>query len=77
MWRSQNGIRKTMGDGRRTRRRKEPKRQSKDVVKRKRKKEKGKTRKKINFSQEILSSERISKELKSKQHVPNYETPPI
>jgi hypothetical protein len=40
MWRSQNGIGKTMGDGRRTRRRKEPKRQSKDVVERKTKKKK-------------------------------------
>ena len=66
-----------MGDGRRTRRRKEPKQQSKDVVERKRKKEKGKTQKKINFSQEILSSKWISKELKSKQQVPNYETPPL
>jgi hypothetical protein len=43
----------------------------------KNKKEKGKTRKKINFSQETLSSKRISKELKSKQQVPNYETPPL
>jgi hypothetical protein len=51
-------------DARRTRTRKEPKRQSKDVVERKQK-EKGKTRKKINFSQETLSPRWISKVLKS------------
>jgi hypothetical protein len=74
MWQSQNGIGKTMGDGRRTQRRKEPKQKSKRCSQKKNKKEKGKTRKKINFSQEILSSKRISKELKPKQQVPNYET---
>jgi hypothetical protein len=46
-----------------------------NVAEEQKKKEKGKTRKKINFSQEILSSKRISKELKSRQQVPNYETP--
>jgi hypothetical protein len=40
-------------------------------------KKKGKTRKKRTFSQETLSSKRISKELKSKQQFPNYETPLI
>jgi hypothetical protein len=45
-----------------------------NVAEEQKKKEKGKTRKKINFSQEILSSKRSSKELKSKQQVPNYET---
>ena len=66
-----------LGDGRRTRTRKEPKRQSTNCGQKSKEKEKGKTRKKINFSQEILSSKRISKELKSKQQVPNYETPPL
>jgi len=37
------------------------------VTEEQKEKKKGKTRKKINFSQEILSSKRISKELKSKQ----------
>ena len=48
-----------------------------NVAEEQKEKKKGKTRKKINFSQEILSSKRISKELKSKQQVPNYETPPL
>ena len=64
-------------DARRTRTQKEPKQQSNKCSQRTKEKEKGKTRKKINFSQEILSSKRISKELKSKQQVPNYETPPL
>jgi hypothetical protein len=38
-------------------------------------KKKGKTRKKRTFSQETVSFNRISKELESKQHIPNYETP--
>ena len=66
-----------LGDGRRTRTRKEPKRQSTKCSRKSKEKEKGKTRKKRNFSQEILSSRRISKELKSKQQIPNYETPPL
>ena len=64
-------------DAWRTRTRKEPKQQSNKCSRRTKEKEKGKTRKKINFSQEILSSKRISKELKSKQQIPNYETPPL
>ncbi len=64
-------------DARRTRTRNEPKRQSNKYCRRTKEKEKGKTQKKKNFSQEILSSKRISKELKSKQQVPNYETPPL
>ena len=47
------------------------------VAEEQKEKKKGKTRKKINFSQEILSARRISKELKSKQQVPNNETPPL
>ena len=66
-----------LGDGQRTRTRKEPKRQSTKCSRKSKEKEKGKTRKKRNFSQEILSSRRISKELKSKQQIPNYETPPL
>ena len=45
-----------------------------NVAEEQKKKGKKKTWKKINFSQEILSS---SKEPKSKQQVPNYETPPL
>ncbi len=53
-------------DSRRTQTRQEPKQQSKkkNVVEGK-EKEKGKTRKKINFSQEMLSPRSISKVLKS------------
>jgi hypothetical protein len=40
-------------------------------------KKKGKIRKKRTFSQKTLSSKRISKELKSKQQILNYETPPL
>jgi hypothetical protein len=66
-------------DARRTRTRKEPKQQSNKCSQKSKEKEKGKTQKKtsFSFSQEILSSKRISKELKSKQQVPNYETPPL
>ncbi len=64
-------------DGRRTQTRKEPKRQSTKCSQISKEKEKGKTRKNINFSQEILPSKRISKEIKSKRHVPNYETAPL
>jgi hypothetical protein len=67
----------TLGDGRRTRTQKEPKRQSNKCSQKSKEKEKGKTWKKINFSQETLSSNRISKELISKQQIPNYETPPL
>jgi hypothetical protein len=66
-----------LGDGRRTRTQKEPKQQSTKCSRKSKEKEKGKTQKKKNFSQEILSSRRISKELKSKQQIPNYETPPL
>ena len=62
-------------DARRTSTRKEPKQQSNKCGKKT--KEKGKTQKKSTFSQETLYSKRISKELKSKQQIPNYETPPI
>jgi hypothetical protein len=60
-------------DARRTRTQKEPKQQSNKCSQKS--KEKGKTRKKRTFSQETLSSKKISKELKSKQQIPNYETP--
>jgi hypothetical protein len=66
-----------IGDGRRTRKQKEPEQQLTKCSQKSKEKEKEKTRKKKNFSQEKMSSKRISKELKSKQQIPNYETPPL
>ena len=72
IWHSQMRVENDiLGDGRITRTRKEPKQQSTKCSRKPKVKEKGKTRKMINFSQEILSSKRIPKELKSKQQVPN------
>ena len=64
-------------DARRTRTGKEPKRQSNKCSRRTKEKEKGKTRKKIHFSQEILSSKRIPKEQKSKHQSQTNKTPPL